>query len=281
MESIVELILCVAGLGEGGRGFVRVASKSPSPSHHHCWQVWPGIACYCMVLPGIVWYHMVSYGITLYCMVLCGIIWYCTVSHGIAWPPSRHPPSHHHCWQAPCHEEEWERGGGLKDKGELLRECLYAEIVLIYSYVFFIDLYFYQFCISCEVSRDHMRRSTSQNKSGKRPVLVTFRTSLNISKTLKPSCRLKSKNIAASLNISKKIKSFRLKSKMFDSHMPWGYNALFSGEFLHSSCYCIGVSRYWSWLVQNAMFGNDILLLTYNSPFSINLRSDILLFPFL
>ena len=151
-----------------------------------------------------------------------------------------------------------------------------------YSYVcFFIDLYFYQFYIRCEVSRDHMRRSTSQNKSGKRPVLITFRAALNISKTLKPSCRLKSKNIAASLNISKKIKSFRLKSKMFDSHMPWGYNALFSGEFLHSSCYCIGVSRYWSWLVQNAMFGNDILLLTYNSPFSINLRSDILLFPFL
>ena len=28
------------------------------------------------------------------------------------------------------------------------------------------------------------------------------------------------------------------------------------------------------------MFGNDILLLTYNSPFSINFPSDILLFPF-
>ena len=185
---------------------------------------------YGLVLLATTRYNMVWYGMTWYCMVLYGIKWYYMILHGIR---SRYPPLTITAGRLLVMKKNEKEEEGSKIKVNF-QENVYAEIVLIYSYVFFfIDLYFYQFCISCEVSRDHMRRSTSQNKSGERPVLITFRASINISKTLKPSCRLKSKNIATSLNISKKIKSFRLKSKMFDSHMPWGYNALFSGEFLH------------------------------------------------
>ena len=191
-----------------------------------------GMAWYCMLLPGITWYCLVT-------LVSHSIAWYCVASKPA--PPLTITAGRLLVMKKNEKEEE-----GSKIKVNF-QENVYAEIVLIYSYVFFfIDLYFYQFYIRFEVSRDHMRRSTSQNKSGKRPVLVTFGASLNISKDLKPSCRLKSKNIAASLNISKQIKSFRLKSKMFDSHMPWGYNALFSGEndvspqpcIKHSSCGC-------------------------------------------
>ena len=36
--STLRITICVAGLGESGRGFIRVASKPPSSSHPYCWQ---------------------------------------------------------------------------------------------------------------------------------------------------------------------------------------------------------------------------------------------------
>ena len=36
-------------------------------------------------------YGLVLHVIACYCLVLFGIVWYHMVSHGISWPPSRHP----------------------------------------------------------------------------------------------------------------------------------------------------------------------------------------------
>ena len=87
--------VCVLGLAKGGRGFIRVASKPASSSHHHCWQVNPYIPITFAQQTLSILFLSLFITLSMLFQNLCWISSFFFISI-----------SHHHFWQAPCHQEE-------------------------------------------------------------------------------------------------------------------------------------------------------------------------------